>query len=76
MSHEIRDPMLKAIISDLKLFDMKVGDLLKMHTNIGMHIMKEDILNEILVNKSGFCGGVTCSNRSEVSTSKGKQLPV
>ena len=38
-----------------------------MHTQIGMHM----ILNETLVNMCGFCGGKACSNRLEVSFSKG-----
>ena len=46
-------------------------DLLKMRTHIGMHITKEDFLNETLVDVCGFCGGIACSNRLEVSSSQG-----
>ena len=41
-------------------------DLLKMRIH-SMHIMKEDFLNETLVNVCGFCGRIACSNRLEVS---------
>ena len=55
-----------------------------MCTHIGMHITKEDILNETLVNKCGLCGGIAYSNTLKVSFSQGgddfykyvKQLPV